>query len=300
MKNCSFHSLDGCRMFQSASVENKNDLLELGCGEKPRPTNIFKSVEARERMSYSFDEDEFNKHAASVKIEKFTKEIAFQKKVSCLEFKMNIENQCSLLCALEKEAISNVEHLSSLKRMVKMNIRMEESHRLKNATIIKKFLKAIKRAKRVHMNFYSKSRHLGTPCYNGCHQDNKLQGGACLLFKILSAIEFAILSHWNLECENAVKSSEECCLHCAICFDDANCLNYSIYSHNAVAGDTPSSTIVADLHEDQNPCKVAEIGLKVLSEAAVEGATIWRKQRVYSRKCAISAKIKYDSNLKFS
>ena len=131
-----------------------------------------------------------------------------------------------MLFASENEALANVEKLSAHKRLVKMTMSMNDVGRLNNLPIIKKNLKAIRTAKKVYVNFYGKSKHLGIPCYNGFHQDNKVCGGIRLLFKTLSAIEFGIFCRWKLEYEKIVKLSDDCYLICVVCFDDTNCLDY--------------------------------------------------------------------------
>ena len=72
---------------------------------------------------------------------------------------------------------------------------------------------------------------------------------------------------------------------CVVCFDDTNCLDYSIYSHRGVVKEDPSMTIVVDLYDHQNPYEVAAIGLKVLGEAVVKDATMNDAKRSLEEMC---------------
>ena len=93
------------------------------------------------------------------------------------------------------------------------------------------------------------------------------------------------MRRWKLEYEKVVKTSEDCFLICVICFDGTNCLDYSTCLHRALVGKDPSSTIVVDLHDGQDPYEVGVNELKVLGEAVVEDATMNEAKSLFDDMC---------------
>ena len=106
-----------------------------------------------------------------------------------------------------------------------------------------------------------------------------------LLFKILSTIEHALyLASGLIRPFTVVPTSDDECVVCVICFNDANCKG-SFCKHHAVVNDHPSVTIVLDMLSGVNPCLVAEKGLKVLAKSIVEEATMDDVSNLFQKIC---------------
>ena len=68
-------------------------------------------------------------------------------------------------------------------------------------------------------------------------------------------------------------------------FYDTNCLDYSTHSHRVLVQKDPSSTIVVDSSDGQDPCEVGANGLKVLSEDVVEDTIINEAKSLFDDMC---------------